>query len=134
MPYSTQFVHDRFLKNKASTTTVAALQTELDTTQALLDDCTQSIVTGSRALGTVYQNTSGKIMIVMVTAAFGAVGDGVIVYIEAGDTTPDTAVAETYGVADTEGAVTFVVAPSSYYKVSAVAGASLVYWTEWTLL
>jgi hypothetical protein len=92
--------------------------------------CTQAIVTASRALGTVYQNTSGTTIIVTVSA-YGAAGYEIDAYVEAGDTTPDTLVAYSGGVADVT-SVTFCVPDQSYYKVTQ-SGATLAYWTEWTL-
>jgi len=103
-----------------------------------LDDCAYN-PTPSRALDTVYQNTSGKIRIVAVegrmnilevlncyigtsTAALGDVGM-VSNEIESG-----TAGDYTHGV------VTFVVPPSYYYKASTEGtGVSLQEWKEWDL-
>ena len=110
-----------------------------------LDDCAQSIVTGSRALGTNYQNTSGKIMFVTVTVqhTVGANSANNVAYVEAGDSTPDTPVARitTTFVADGEvdtKSMFFIVPPGSYYMVSEEDGAgatsTMVLWTEWTIL
>lgn len=120
---------------------------DIVTLQEQLNDCSQSIVTASRALGTVYQNTSGKIMFVTVSVRHLMVGAGQecisIAYVEAGDTTPDTAVAQIYSIysgapENPIGSMSFIVPPNSYYKVSdedAGGGSStLVYWTEWTIL
>lgn len=121
-------------------------ESDIDTIQAQLDDCTQSIVTGSRVLGTVYQNTSGKTMFVSVSISHTCVGAGHVAdnvaYVEAGDATPDTAVARIFTnyVAAVQHCLnmTFVVPAGSYYKVTdddLGGGASaLVYWTEWTIL
>ena len=117
----------------------------ITTIEGKLDDCTQSIVTGSRALGTNYQNTSGKIMFVTVSIAHvvGANSCLNVAYVEAGDTTPDTPVARisTTFVADGEvdtKSMSFMVPPGSYYMVSDEDGvgatSTLVLWTEWTLL
>ena len=121
--------------------------TDITTIQGQLDDCTQSIVTGSRALGTVYQNTSGKIMFVSVSLQHTVTGAGHVAdnvaYVEAGDDTPDTAVARVftnYFAAAIQLCLplTFVVPPGSYYKVtdddSGGGASALVYWTEWTIL
>ncbi len=90
---------------------------------------TQNVVTGSRAIGTVYQNTTGKPMFVVVTAHsssttnFTAYSDG--------SNPPTTVVATT--MASTAGwgeHVGFWVMPNNYYKVAFTSG-TLDTWTEW---
>ena len=127
------------------TASIATNTTNIATITAQLDDCAQSIVTASRALGTDYQNTSGKIMFVTVSIAHvvGANSCLNVVYVEAGDSTPDTPVARiatpyVSGEAGTH-CISFIVPPGSYYMVSdedtgAGANSSLVLWTEWTIL
>lgn len=143
-----------FIKQDLHDSLISTVQTDLDTAeasittiQAQLDDCTQSIVTGSRALGTNYQNTSGKTMFVTVAIAHVVVGAGQtaknVAYVEAGDSTPDTAVTQvytTYGSAALNQclSMTFVVPAGSYYQVSDEDGgggaSTLTLWTEWTIL
>lgn len=136
--YIKQDLHDSLLQTQGDS---------IATVQAQLDDCTQSIVTGSRALDSVYQNTSGKIMFVTVSVTHVVVGAGQsaknIAYVEAADATPDTAVAQiftSYGSAALNQclSMTFAVPVNSYYKVSDEDGgggaSTLAYWTEWAIL
>jgi len=142
--YIKQDLHDSLLQSVD--TDITAVEASVTAIQTQLVTCTQSIVTGSRALGTNYQNTSGKIMFVTVACSHVVVGAGQtaknIAYVEAGDSTPDTAVTQiytTYGSAALNHALsmTFVVPPSSYYMVSDEDGggaSTLTHWTEWTIL
>ncbi len=98
----------------------------------------QNVVTGSRALGTVYQNTTGKTMMVTISAEVtGSTGtQGMIAYTDS-TPSPSTIVAEgattansSYGKFIT---ITFMVLPNNYYSVNSggVATISLAYWVEW---
>lgn len=142
--YIKQDLHDSLLQNVD--TDIAAVEASVTTIQTQLATCTQSIVTGSRALGTNYQNTSGKIMFVSVALAHLLLGAGQSAlnkaYVEANDTTPDTAVVWVYsayaGAASNNIiSLSFIVPPGSYYMVSdedAGGGSSSISaWTEWTL-
>ena len=94
---------------------------------------TQSVVTGSRAFGTVYQNTSGRPMFVSVTALATASGGNIQCYADA-SATPTTLVG---GVSlSTSGTnyfapPAFIVLPGNYYKVTNSGTASVGIWTEW---
>ena len=142
-----------FIKQDLHDSLISTVQTDLDTAeasittiQAQLDDCTQSIVTGSRALGTNYQNTSGRIMFVTVSILHVVTAEAClnVAYVEAGDSTPDTPVARittTFAGSNESNtkSMSFIVPAGSYYKVSdedtgAGASSSLVLWTEWTIL
>ena len=95
---------------------------------------TQSVVTGSRALGTVYQNTTGRPMLVCVTASANTSGLTAITVASDSATSPTTSVANAggTGAVGITVAVTFWVLPSNYYKVSSTAGScTLSLWTEW---
>ncbi len=96
---------------------------------------------GARALSyfagsTIYQNTSGKIMLVTVTALDSTFVLKLSAYVMSG-TPPTTIVAEhTHtNVTDRVG-ITFMVPTNYYYKVyasSSDATCTLTYWTEWTI-
>jgi len=103
----------------------------------LIDACSQSanLAGGTRALGTVYQNTGGKVRFVTVTCeGTDGASPAVSAYVELSDDTPDVLVAK----ADADDSsnsdfatVTFVVPPNAYYTVSSVASLALTYWFEW---
>lgn len=93
---------------------------------------TQSVVTGSRALGTIYRNTTGKTMMVTVTAyAAGATGQWTA--FTDSSTPPTTEVCLGNATVISEGfPITFMVLNNNYYKVSVTGGsATLVDWVEW---
>ena len=96
---------------------------------------TQAIVTSSRVLGTVYQNTgTGPLMV----AAFLEYGPGaqMLAYTDL-TASPTTIVAGAYFAStlssQTGGStLTFWVMPNAYYKVAAAAGAGTIQsWVEW---
>jgi len=91
--------------------------------------CTETDVTASRAVdGTVYQNTSGKLMFATITIQCGVTGAANI-YCSA-----NASPAQIAQVGIAPNAVSFFIPPNYYYKVSqAVATISLLYWIEWTL-
>jgi hypothetical protein len=99
-----------------------------DLPSAALPVSTQNVVTGSRALGTVYQNTTGKPMWVHVTIVAGAAPTGLNCYTDASNP-PTTNVANQDAVASGLGGVTFIVLPGNYYK--AASAGTLIKWTEW---
>lgn len=90
----------------------------------------QSVVTGSRALGIVYQNTNSRPMWVTVSVYDSGATPGVEVKTDAA-TPPTTIVAQ----GDSSNAspdlipLTFIVLPGNYYKVT---GGTLQVWTEWS--
>ena len=102
----------------------------------------QNDVTADRALGTTYQNTSGKVILATVTLAqdsnTGAAAAGV--YVQ--NTTPadDTLVAylQTVNGPDVYHAISFIVPLNAYYRISdgdAGDGVTSIYkWFEWYLL
>lgn len=99
----------------------------------------QSVVTGSRALGTVYQNTGSTAKFVSVTvrctAAGGANFGQSSTYTDASNP-PTTAVASTFNgntTATQEQTMSFWVLPGNYYKVAVVTTTvTLSLWTEWS--
>jgi hypothetical protein len=110
------------------------------TTSAIV--ATQSVVTGSRALGTVYQNTTGRPMCVVASAVGTSTGTAATMYLEARSdaaTPPTTVVATSQGYADTNlygtrPQVVFWVMPGNYYKVDRFGiGVAMTVscWTEW---
>ena len=99
----------------------------------------QSDVTSSRAInGTVYQNTSGRPLIITVTIdCTGDDYDRAVAYCDsnASPTTVVTAVGHLVGNGEREYlSMTFVAVPSYYYKVTSAAGTpTLVDWFEWEI-
>jgi hypothetical protein len=94
-------------------------------------------LTGTRALGTAYQNTTGKTLLVSVSAhATAATSPLLTAYVELGDATPDVTVASIEldnNAADTsDGHVTFIVPPLAYYQLTST-NLSLRHWFEWEL-
>lgn len=91
----------------------------------------QAVVTGSRAIGTAYQNTTGKPMMVLVTATATSASE--ITGLTDANATPTTEVGRGHqGTATVNGSVFFCVLNGNYYKVT-VSGTSpaLTRWTEW---
>jgi hypothetical protein len=102
---------------------------------------TQNVVTGSRNINTsgspnayVYQNTTGKTMIVTVSAYnSGGVFAQWIAYSD-NASSPTTIVVQAIGLTAIEQIVpmTFLVLPNNYYKVTAINNpVTLAIWTEW---
>jgi hypothetical protein len=83
-----------------------------------------------RALGTVYQNTTGKPM--MVTVKINASAGYAEAYCDTA-TNPGTSVATAGngGGGSVGNSLTFWVLPNYYYKVVNVVGATLAGWIEW---
>ena len=94
---------------------------------------TQSDVTGSRAIdGTVYHNTSGKAMLVVISAAM-ATTYGIAAFSDA-TVTPTQAIASANNpglVAAITSSITFLVLIGNYYKCTGVS-CTLVTWIEYT--
>lgn len=97
----------------------------------------QANMTGFRALGTVYHNTSGKTLFVSVT--IGQAGDGGDATAQAvTDANPaPTLVVAKQGVASTASVsplnLFFIVLPGNYYKVSNIVGTyTMTSWIEWS--
>jgi hypothetical protein len=96
----------------------------------------QNVVTGSRALDTVFQNTTGKVMFVAVTVNGGANHAVASAYTDS-NATPSTPVglfsysAINNIVASGFGQLFFIVLPGNYYKVTNDLSMSLGYWVEW---
>lgn len=90
---------------------------------------TQTDVTGVRALGIVYQNTTGKTMFIAVATT--GTNANAIGYTDA-NPAPATLVAQQYnnGAGGSAG-IFFIVLPGSYYKVTAPGGGGLTSWIEW---
>ena len=84
----------------------------------------QTDVTGSRTIGSVYHNTTGKMMLVTVTcnlpsAAMTAFSDATA--------SPSQVLGAVAANASPGGCLTFVVLNNNYYKVT---GGTLVHWIE----
>lgn len=100
----------------------------------------QSVVTSSRSLGTVFQNTNSTPMWVLVSLSLNSSGGGNVLISAFTDfaAVPTTVVGtlnlNNAGASTvTEGlSVMFVVLPGNFYKVAAQAGApTIVNWVEW---
>jgi hypothetical protein len=89
----------------------------------------QSVATGSRGFGTVYQNTTGKPMFIAITVT-GSGGTGMSCFTDS-TTNPSTSVAAASNINATGANVfcSFWVLPSNYYKVT--GSSALNYWIEW---
>ena len=85
---------------------------------------TQSSVTGSRALGTVYHNTGITALFASVTIS--STTNPIVAYTDS-NATPITAVATQ---PSPSGTVFFIVLPGNYYSVSS-SGGTLGAWIEW---
>jgi len=105
--------------------------------QGWMDDCSHS--EPSRALDTIYQNTSGKIKVVSVSITTTAEEVETVESLT-DSATPPTTVINKQGSADsTSGALrfsmTFIVLVNHYYKVAISTGSpTLLEWHEWDLL
>lgn len=100
---------------------------------------TQSVVTGSRAIGTTYQNTGSTPRFVSVTIRCTAAGGsnfGQASAITDSSSTPTTVVATTFNgnaTASQDQTMSFWVLPGNYYRVSQVTTlVSLGTWVEWS--
>jgi len=117
------------------------LKTNLDN----LNVCSQADVTSSRAIGTIYQNTSGKIKIVGVTVAAYSSSTNSELDVSAvcgASTPPLTNVVQNYSVIPITNVhhrvpVTFVVPKNYYYQIArSYIGTGTPFiseWIEWTL-
>ena len=94
----------------------------------------QNVVTGARALGTVFQNTGIKPLFVSVSVSCPG-GAYAGAYTDAA-ANPSTVVAEAgsgSGGTAPQVQIFFIVLPGNYYKVAAIAGGpGLSIWTEWS--
>ena len=88
---------------------------------------TQNVVTSSRTLGTVYQNTTGKT--IWVSAGSGAYMSGQWTAYSDASSSPATEVGVSYQ-GNGNCTVSFMVLNNNYYKITATAG-TLGYWIEW---
>jgi hypothetical protein len=98
---------------------------------------TADLAGGTRVLGTVYQNTSGKFRIVSVSAEGIDLGSPALsAYVELADASPDVLVQQVDcddSTVSEFGQLCFVVPPNAYYTVPSGATLSLIYWYEWDL-
>jgi len=93
----------------------------------------QNVVTGTRSIGAVFQNTSGKPMWVTVTVSLPGGVNGLNMLTDASNP-PTTVVASIFGgVATAAVSFSFVVLPGNFYElaVSVGAGFTLDTWIEW---
>lgn len=99
-------------------------------------DATQYDYTGSRAIDTVYQNTSGKMKVVNVSLSYSS-GTDVICYAYCGSANPPTPVVAVSGGpmnAYSCFLLTFIVPKNYYYKITDSWGVTAVsHWFEWDI-
>jgi hypothetical protein len=99
---------------------------------------TQQVVTGSRSLGTVFHNTTGKALYVCMSV-FNTPGNQTAceAFTDAANP-PTTAIAQStsgpFAGANAVAGLTFIVLPGNFYEVtnSGTAGTALNFWTEWS--
>jgi len=91
----------------------------------------QTVVTGVRAIGTVYQNTTGRAIFVSVTAQ-GTLGNNLSALTDGANPPTTTVKYVTAAVTNYGIPLDFIVLPGSYYKVTFPTG-SLQVWTEWRI-
>lgn len=95
---------------------------------------TQTPLVGSRVLNTIYRNTTGKAIFVVVCASLTS-GGSALQGITDGFTTPANVVAVQYNGSTQTGvsSIGFWVLNNNYYKVWIPAGSgTLSYWNEWS--
>ena len=92
----------------------------------------QNVVTGSRYIGTVYQNTSKRMMTVSASIASDALAANLDVYVDANNPPTAHVLSGAEAVASYQFPITFKVLPGHYYKITCSAGTGVVNsWTEW---
>ena len=89
---------------------------------------------GSRALATVYQNTTGKLMFVQVSLnSFTANGGQQVAGITDSSSTPTTLYTYEDSNNQSVSQIILAVLPSNYYKITAAASGAITHWHEWTM-
>ena len=93
---------------------------------------TQSIVGGSRSLGTIYQN-GAKPQFVTATIQVPA-GQAIFGYTDSSSSPTQIVAGQTNAStsATDNMSVSFWVLPNNYFKVTCSSGGSVFVWTEWT--
>ena len=94
----------------------------------------QSIVTGSRALGGIYQvNPAGKPTFVCVTLNIPSSGAGATAYSDSGSNPSNVVAQMSLSSGANSGVLTlsFWVLPGNYMKVLQIGSASIFQWVEW---
>ena len=87
----------------------------------------QSVVTGSRSLGSSYPNPNPGATLVSVVGYVTGTG---ALQAKVGSSSPPTPIVSYVGATNTDASVMFLVPPGYYYEVFGV-NASLFTWTEW---
>ena len=90
----------------------------------------QNIVGGSRIVGTVYQNTTGRVMFV-AASVYSSINSNFKGLTDAANP-PTTMVCDATPATASVALLSFIVLPGNYYKVTSTAGvANVDAWTEW---
>lgn len=96
---------------------------------------TQNVVTGSRSLGTVFQNTGKNAMFLTVVINHGVGVGGADTAFSDSSNPPTTQVAiaaQNSGTFAYVNALTFIVLPGNFYKVTSGGGGDTINsWVEW---
>lgn len=79
---------------------------------------TQTDVTGSRSIGVIYQNLTGKTMFVNVTVLSNGGGTGVVTALTDSSATPTVWVASQYSSTLSYSSVAFFVLNNNYYQIT----------------
>lgn len=88
----------------------------------------QDVVTGSRAINTIYQNTTGKPMFVVASFSYIS-GTSLVNFKTDVNATPTTIVA--FQASPHDIILSGFVLPGHYYGMLDVTGETLNVWTEW---
>lgn len=97
-------------------------------------DATQSDVSGSRSWGSgnIYQNTTGKAMMAMVSAY--NTGAGITIGAYVGSSSPPGSIGQSAAPATNKYAsITFMVPNDYYYYMAGNVTVTYFYWIEWTI-
>lgn len=91
---------------------------------------TQTNVTGSRSLGAIFQNTTGKPLYVLVTVV-GVGGQSAISAFSDSSATPTLNVAFQFINATSNVCLFFIVLPGNFYQVISALASTLTVWVEY---
>jgi hypothetical protein len=92
----------------------------------------QSVVTGSRAIGTVYQNTTGRPMFVTIGFSASAATAADLEIQTDSASNPTTSVIRASANQGWMSCISAWILPGNYYKTVQTNGCSLFRWTEWS--
>lgn len=92
---------------------------------------TQHVVTGTRSIASIYQNTSGKTMYV-TTSLQNTSSSSTFQVLTDSSSSPSSIVAQAIAqTANTVLPVSFIVLNNNYYEITSSASGAVIAWTEW---